>query len=208
VVITVSSYKGGVGKSTTSIHVAGALGLLGKRTLLIDRDRHPGAFKWYQKGKDWSFETVLPENVKPEDVWRYKTTGNIVVDTPAAPTAEELIEYGSRSDIVLVPTTPDAMALEALVDTVKTLRSERIAYCVLLVAVPARPSRQGDKARASLVRAKVPVLKAEIPRAVAFQHAALSGRLVRDVPGVKSTVLWKAYEDATLEVLLAGGEKR
>jgi chromosome partitioning protein len=204
VVITVSSYKGGVGKSTSSIHVAGALGLH-RPTLLIDRDRHPGALKWYSKGKDWSFDAIAASEATAEVVRHYKATGNIVVDTPAAPTAEELIEYGSRSDIVLVPTTPDAMALEALVDTVKTLKTRSVEYRVLLVAVPPAPSREGARARASLQRVGVPVLSAEIPRAAAFQHAALSGRLVRDVRGRRSAELWSAYENATLELVKAGG---
>lgn len=207
-IVTVSSYKGGVGKSTTSIHLAAALGLLGKRTLLIDRDRHPGAFKWYQKGSEWSFAATTAADATSDLVRFYRRQGNIVVDTPAAPTAEELVEYGSRSDLVLVPTTPDALALEALVDTVKTLRGSGIAYRVLLVAIPPKPSREGEKARASLERAQVPVLTAEIPRAAAFHHAALSGRLVRDVPGARSPALWSAYQNATLEVLQAGGEKR
>lgn len=206
-IVTVSSYKGGVGKTTTSIHLAGALGLLGKRTLLIDRDRHPGAFKWYQKGSAWSFEATTAADATSELVRRYRLEGNIVVDTPAAPTAQELVEYGSRSDLVLVPTTPDALALEALVDTVKVLRGNGIAYRVLLVAIPPKPSREGEKARSSLERARVPVLAAEVPRAAAFHHAALAGRLVRDVPGGRSLALWSAYENATLEVLQAGGKQ-
>jgi len=204
VVLTVSSYKGGVGKSTSAIHVAAALGFQ-RPTLLVDRDRHPGALKWYRKGRDWSFEAVAAAEASAELVRRYRQEGNVVVDTPAAPTPEELVDYGSRSDVVLVPTTPDAMALEALVDTIRTLKDAGVLYRVLLVAVPPAPSRQGTKARASLKRAGVPILEAEIPRAAAFHHAALGGRLVKDVRGPRSADLWEAYQSATRELVKVGG---
>ena len=44
-IITVSNQKGGVGKTTTTINLASALGELGKRTLIIDLDMTAGATK-------------------------------------------------------------------------------------------------------------------------------------------------------------------
>jgi cellulose biosynthesis protein BcsQ len=45
VVIAVGNQKGGVGKTTNTVHIAAALGLFGFRSLIIDLDPSAGATK-------------------------------------------------------------------------------------------------------------------------------------------------------------------
>ncbi len=87
-VLTVSAYKGGVGKTTASFHLAGVLGER-EPILLLDRERVHGALKWYRKRDDWTFQTVAATDVDPELVRRYRRDGSVVIDTPAAPSPEE-----------------------------------------------------------------------------------------------------------------------
>src|SRR5262244_852847 len=42
-IIAVGNQKGGVGKTTTTVHIAAALGEIGKRCLIIDLDMNQGA---------------------------------------------------------------------------------------------------------------------------------------------------------------------
>jgi len=206
VVITVSAYKGGTGKTTTALHVAGVLGQQAP-TLLVDRDRVPSALRWYRKRDEWPFRAVASSDATPELLREYRRTGHIVFDTPAGPDPEEIIAFGKHSDLVLIPTTPDALAIEALVDTVRDLRDEAVLFRVALVMVPPFPSQQGRRARAAFQKARLPVLEAEVPRAAAFHHAALQGRLVRDVRDRRAGALWSAYQEIANEITAAVGEK-
>src|SRR5262245_41568393 len=45
-VVTIANEKGGVGKTTTAVHVAAALGMAGHRVLVIDIDGQGHATDW------------------------------------------------------------------------------------------------------------------------------------------------------------------
>lgn len=198
-ILTVAAYKGGVAKTTTSIHVADALARSAP-TLLIDRERIGGSFRWFEKGSDWRFDAVRGLNVTREQIADYRERGHVVIDTPAAPTPDELEAFAGRSDLVIVPTTPDALALDALIEAVRDLRRFEAPYRVLLTIVPPRPSQEGSKARSLLERAGVPMFKTEIPRAAAFHHAALARSLVEDVKAKNAKQLAQAYRTVIDEV--------
>ncbi len=68
-VIAVGNQKGGVGKTATTLHLAAALGELGKKCLVIDLDANCGATKGLGCGTDWlgTMEVLLGEQT-PEDV--------------------------------------------------------------------------------------------------------------------------------------------
>lgn len=52
-VIAVGNQKGGVGKTTTTVHIAAALGEMGKKVLVIDLDSNCGATRGIGLGETW-----------------------------------------------------------------------------------------------------------------------------------------------------------
>ncbi len=68
-VIAIGNQKGGVGKTTNTLHLAAALGEMGKRCLIIDLDANCGATRGLGVGSDWlgAFEMLLGDQ-HPEDV--------------------------------------------------------------------------------------------------------------------------------------------
>lgn len=184
--IAVVANKGGVGKTTTSIHLAALLQARGP-TLLVDGDPNRSALGWAARG-------ALPFRVVDETTADARGFAHVVFDTQARPAPADLEALADRVDLLLLPTTPDAMALESLASTVATLRALGVTrFKVLLTIVPPRPSRDADDARASLKEWKFPTFRRSVRRLVAFQKAALAGCLVHEVADPRASWGWADY---------------
>src|SRR5215216_4347223 len=200
-IVTVASFKGGVGKTVTAVHLAAYLRQSGS-TVLVDGDPNRSATGWAGRGN-------LPFKVVDErQAVRYAREFEHI-DTEARPNREDLKTLAGGCDLLVIPTSPDALALDALlllVDTLEELEASR--YRVLLTLIPPRPSRDGEQARATLVHAGLPLFKAEVRRLVAFQKAALEGVPVYEVKDQRAFLGWEDYRRVGEEVLRGHREVR
>jgi chromosome partitioning protein len=193
---TICSFKGGVGKTTTAVHLAAGLNAIGP-TLLIDGDPNRSASGWAKRGK-------LPFHVIDErQAARYaRDYEHVVIDTQARPEEEDLKALAGGCDMLVIPATPDALSLDALMLTLSALESLGTAsYRILLTVLPPKPSRDGEEARAMLEQAGIPTLKTGIRRLAAFQKAALRGCLVNEVDDPRAMLGWEDYQMAGKELL-------
>jgi chromosome partitioning protein len=188
-IITVVSYKGGVGKSTTAAHIAAYLQQNRGSTVLIDGDKNRSVMKWAKRG---SFPYPVVDERETAKVSREYE--NIVIDTKADPEPEDFEYLAKGCDLLIVPTIPEQMALDALVEIVQTLKGvapER--YRLLITRVPPKPNPRGEQAREALRKNGLPVLQQMISALTVFQRAVEEGVLVQQVKHPSAKRGWQEY---------------
>ena len=195
-VISVASYKGGVGKTTTAIHLAAYFQTLAP-TLLLDGDLNRSSLRWAEPGK-LPFQ-VVDYRQAAMHIQRFQ---HVIVDTQARPDEQDMKVLAGSCDLLVLPCTPDAISLQVLGDTVAALRKIGASnYRILLTIVPPRPNRDGEEARQFLTGGGMPVFRAGIRRLVAFQRAALDGVTVQEID--RKNLGWMDYLQAGEEILSA-----
>ncbi|BFM39721.1 ParA family protein [Synechocystis sp. LKSZ1] len=193
-IIAITALKGGVGKTTTAIHLAAYLQQKAP-TLLIDADRNRSALIW-------SREEKLPFYVASQAgatslIRKYP---HIIIDTRARPEAEEFRDLADGSDLLIVPTTPNHLDLDATFKAVEQLSSLKVNYKILLTKVDAR-TKGGQQARQLLEAENLPLFKTEIPLLVAFERASHKGVIIRDYSDPRSALAWGRYKAVGQEIL-------
>jgi chromosome partitioning protein len=192
-ILTVTGYKGGVGKSTTAVHLAAFFAQKGE-TLLIDGDPNRTSVKWASRGS-------LPFKVVNEKESARYIAGKefVVIDTPARPNSEDLKELSAGCDLLILPTPPDILGLEALLETAENVRGGN--FRALLTIVPPKPSNEGEIMKAELLENSIPTFDSMIRRSASFQKAALSGVPVSQIKSLLAAGAASDYASLGNEIL-------
>ncbi len=196
-IVTVASNKGGVGKTTTAIHLAAYLQQFAP-TLLVDNDPNRSSTGWASRSDGGLPFRVVDVN---QSVKVARDFEHIVFDTKARPDRDELKTLAEGCDLMVIPTTPDAMSIEALMGTVDTLRTLGVRqYKILITITPPYPERDGEDARAMLDASGYPLFSSGIREAKVFKTAALRGVVVNQLKGPRAAVCWQDYANVGAEL--------
>ncbi len=214
-IITVASYKGGVGKTTTAIHLATYLQMLAP-TLLLDGDETRNATAWRDNGKadadDANDPGKLPfkiADLNSATMLAAKYT-HVVIDTGQRPTDTDLKTLAEGCNLLVIPTVPTGIDTVGLVQTVNALREKapHASYRVLITKAPPAPEQESQKLRSHLASLKIPLFSADIPRLKAFDKAFEAGEPVREVKGdANAARAWEAYYVAGKDIMNAGAKQ-
>ncbi len=194
--ISLASLKGGVGKTTSAIHIAGQLVRRERGGVaVVDRDRTRSATSWSRGGH-------LPFFVGTQDAVMRRAVdfSSLVIDSRGGLENDELLEMAEASDFLLLPTNVEYMSLDAMAQTAEALGEMGTkAFAVLFTM--AKPGKRLDTARRVLEELGLPVLAATVRQSDAFKDASEQSVLVRDVRGSKlAKNCWLDYEAVTDEI--------
>jgi chromosome partitioning protein len=193
-IITITALKGGVGKTTTAIHLSAYLQEKAP-TLLVDADKNRSALVWSREDK-LPF-TVASQASATAIIQKFQ---HIVIDTQARPEPEELKDLTNSSDLIILPTTPNHLDMDATIKAAELLNSWGAKFRVLLTQVDPR-TRNGRSGREFLQEAQMPMFTTDIPRLVAFERSPSRGVTVQNYSDPKSKFGWQQYVAVGKEIL-------
>lgn len=192
--IALVSLKGGVGKTTSAVHLATYLQEKNP-TLLVDADRNRSALVWARDEKV-SFQVATEAG---STILASKFT-HIVTDMKARPDIDDLKKLVQDQDLIILPTTPNHLDLDATLKAVEIIQELKAPFKILLTKVDSR-TINGRKARKTLQDHELPIFKTEIPLLIAFEKASENGLTVKDYNDYRSRQAWRKYEAVGKEIL-------
>lgn len=189
-IIAFLNQKGGVGKTTLAVHLAGELARGGRRVLVVDADPQGSALDWAQmrsqRGLPRCFGVVglARETLHQELPVAARGVDHVIVDGPPRVTAlarSALI----AADLVLIPVQPSPLDVWASAEVVALVREARVFKPQLRAAfiVNRRVVRTviGRDVRASLCQHDVPSLKSNVCQRVLFAECIATGQLAHEL---------------------------
>jgi chromosome partitioning protein len=180
--ILVCNPKGGSGKTTLSVNIAGFLANQGQRVAMLDLDRQKSASLWVEARPNDLPEIVTLESSKGEDClndW-------LVIDSPAGLHGKNLANALKLSHKIIVPISPSLFDLNASRDFLKILVDEkevRNGKCQIGVV----GMRMNARTRAAtalenfLTDSSLPIL-AYLRETQVYVNAAFEGKSLFDLP--------------------------
>ena len=119
--ILIANPKGGSGKTTLTVNIAGFLANRGQRVALLDLDRQQSASRWLALRPDDLPPIRLLESKKEES----QRNDWLVIDSPAALHGKNLAHAIKLASKIIVPVAPSLFDLQASQDFLTALAEEK-----------------------------------------------------------------------------------
>ncbi len=179
-VILVANPKGGSGKTTLSINLAGYLASQGQRVAMLDLDRQKSATQWLAIR-----DAALPKIELLRDGQK-GSSGWLVIDSPAGMHGKTLERALKLANKVVVPIAPSLFDIRASEEFLAALHAEKAArkgqgfVSVVGMRMDVR-TRAGVTLEQFMAQQQLPVL-AHLRNTQHYVNAAFEGKSLFDLP--------------------------
>lgn len=186
-IISILNQKGGVGKTTLTLHLATAFSLMGKKVMVVDADPQGSSLDWSaSRTTDALFPVIgLPKPNLHKAIQEHISAYDIIlVDGP--PRVNELARSAIiAADLVLIPVQPspyDVWAAKEIIDLLKeaSVFKEKQKYAFTINRKIVNTAIGRDVADA-LQGYETPVLESVLSQRVAFAESAAQGQTVLEI---------------------------
>lgn len=189
-IISISNIKGGVGKSTIAINLAGYLSRTGK-IFLVDADPQGTICDWHSiRKKDFVVNNNLIITDEPYSDNKLKSSlksesrnyDYVIIDCP--PEDDRIMRTAlTVSDFTILPVTPGPFDIRSAHKTVQTIKEGLQSKALkikprILISKKLVGTVLGREARKALEVFEIPIFKTEICQRIAISESGITGMTI------------------------------
>ncbi len=175
--ISIISQKGGAGKTTLALNLAGAAEAAGHTCVVIDLDPQASAKGWHDNRAKENPVVISAQATRLDDVLQTaKKHGADICIIDTAPHSETAALAAARAaDLILIPCRAGILDLRGISSSVDLVQLAKRPALIVLNAVPPRGG-MGDQAAEAIRGYGIPVAEVRVSQRATFNHSLTAGQ--------------------------------
>lgn len=198
-VISIANGKGGVGKSTVAINLAGALARKTGSVFLVDADPQGTICDWFNSRKEQAANYLVHKNLEVSPLSWSAENLRTRISNQSKDFSFTIIDCGPAndkitrtalavSDFAIIPVTPSPYDIHSVRKTLDMIREGKHEAGIevrsyLLISRKIVGTNLGQEVRGALKAFGVPILRTEICQRVALCESGINGQTIHEYAG-------------------------